>query len=176
MKRSLAAAVAVLALVASADRAGAGGARHEDSPIWDLPAVGAPVDGASASAVRTNGGVTITVDSSGFGANHAVTVWIFSFDHPENCDFGGPLPDGRTRLCGFGDDGADDTGFRIQQAAGHVLGGTGNANYGGHVSVVNPLGAELHVVLADHGPMDPAQLPEQIVSGAPGSQIAFFLP
>lgn len=177
MKLTFGAAIAALALAASTGTAGAGAARHQQSAIWELPPpLGTAIDGASASITRSEGGVSIQVDSSGFGAHHAVTVWLFSFDHPENCDFGGALPDGRARLCGFGDDGAPDTGFQVQQLAGHVLGANGNANFGGHAKVGNPMGAEFHVVLADHGPMDPTQLPEQIMSPAPGSQIAFFLP
>lgn len=174
MKFTVGAALTALVLTSSAAVA-AGPAEHQSSPVYELPP-STPIEGASASLVRNGGGVTITIDSSGFGSNHAVTVWVFSFDHPENCDFGGALPDGRERLCGFGDDGAPDTGFQIQQLAGHVIGTNGNANYGGHVKVDNPLGAEFHVVLADHGPVDPAQLPGMIKSGAPGTQIAFFIP
>lgn len=176
MKITLGAAVAALVLTSAAGTAGAGGAQQQDSPVYTLPPPLGAVAGASASVTRTNGGVTINVDSSGFGAHHAVTGWVVSFDDPANCDFGSLLPDGRMALCGPGDDTAMDTGFSIQQFAGHVVGANGNANFGGHVKVGNPMGAEFHVVLADHGPMDPAELPHQIKSPAPGSQIAFFIP
>lgn len=175
MKLAIGIAAATLLTVSASAPAGAHGAHHDASPIYELPSM-TPVQGASAHLTRSGGGATINFDSSGFGPHHAVTVWVFSFDHPENCDFGGQTPDGRYRLCGFGDDGAPDTGFSVQQLAGHVIGANGNANFGGHVDVDNPMGAEFHVVSADHGAMDPAQLPGQIMSPAMGSQIAFFIP
>lgn len=178
MKRlvgSAAAAVVALVVVVSSP-AEARRAVHESSPVWELPALAPEVADASASITRSNGGVTVRFDSSGFGPHHAVTLWSISFDHPGNCDYGGPLPDGRVALCGPGDDTATDTGFRVQQLGGHVIGANGNANYAGHVDVDDPFGAEFHIVIADHGPKDPAQLPGQIMSPAPGSQIAFFIP
>ena len=175
MKLTALFAGAALLIASLAGAASARGSNHEESPVYGLPAFD-EIDGSSATIKRSNGGATVTFNSSGFGPHHAVTMWAISFSNPENCDFGGPLPDGRTSLCGMGDDGAADTGFKIQQLAGHIVGAIGNANFGGHVSVENPLGAEFHVVLADHGPMDPAQLPGQIMSPAGGTQIALFIP
>lgn len=165
-------ALAVAAVSTTADARSA----QETSPVWELPSVVPLVDEASASITRSVGGVSIRFDSSGFGAHHAVTLWAVSFDHPQHCTHGGPLPDGRVARCGPGDDGPGPAGFGIQQLGGHVIGANGNANYAGHVDVDNPMGAEFHIVLADHGPADPAQLPGQIMSPAPGTQIAFFIP
>lgn len=174
--RTVAGVAAAVGLLAVSTQAEARRAVHDTSPVWGLPGVAPQIADAEASITRSNGGVTIRFDSAGLGPHHAVTLWSVSFDHPEHCEHGGPLPDGRTALCGPGDDGADDTGFTIQQVAGHVLGANGNADFAGHVEVEDPFGAEFHVVLADHGPMDPAQLPGQIKSPAPGTQIAFFVP
>ena len=179
MKILYGAAVAALAIVAASATADARRAQHQSSPVWELPAVSPLVDDASSSITRSNGGVAIRFDSSGLGAHHAVTLWSISFDHPENCANGGPLPDGRVALCGPGDDAPamqEAVGFAVQQVAGHVLGSNGNANFAGHVDVEHPFDAEFHVVLADHGPKDPAMLPDQIMSPAPGTQIAFFVP
>ena len=176
MKFSVSVAVVALALV-SAGTASAHGAHQQESAVYEIPGpLGAPIDGASASVTRTQSGAAMTIHTSGFGDHHAVTVWVFSFSHPENCEFGGVLPDGRDRLCGFGDDAVAATGPQLQQLTGHVGGASGNANFGGRIVVENPLGAEFHVVLADHGPLDPSALPGLIKSGATGSQIAFFIP
>lgn len=177
MKLTAGVVCAALLLASLTSTASAHGSHHEESPVYALPGpFGAPIDGASATIRRSNGGATVSFNSSGFGPHHAVTMWAVSFSNPENCDFGNPLPDGRTALCGMGDDGAPDTGFQVQQLAGHIVGANGNANLGGHVDVANPFGAEFHVVLADHGPMDPSQLPGQIMSPAGGTQIALFIP
>lgn len=91
-------ACAALLLASSASTASAHGSHQEASPVYSLPGpFGAPIEGASATIKRSNGGATVTFNSTGFGAHHAVTVWAISFSNPENCDCGGPpaLP-GRT--------------------------------------------------------------------------------
>lgn len=79
--------------------------------------------------------------------------------------------------CGSGDDADPNTGFAVQQVAGHIIGGNGKANFGGSIPVANAAGTEYHIVVADHGPKDPQQLPEQIKSPGPDTvQIGFILP
>jgi hypothetical protein len=53
-------------------------------------------------------------------------------------------------------------GFAVQQIAGHATGADGDANFGGSIAVVNAQTAEYHIVVADHGALDPASMPDQI--------------
>lgn len=175
MRIRLLLAAVIVALVAGVVPATAGPAEHQQADVLTLPGL-APIDGASAKLTRTDSGLTVNVKTTGLAAGNAVTVWAVSFSNTENCDFGGLLPDGTVTLCGIGDDAAPDTGFQIQQLAGHVIGNGGNANFGGHVEIDNPRGAELHIAIADHGQLDPAQMPTQIMSPAQPVQIAFFVP
>jgi hypothetical protein len=177
MKRmiGIAAAIVTLSFAAGGLTASADPAPHQQSDIYRLSDLSS-IDGASAQLTRSNGGVNITFNSSGFDSGDVVTIWVFSFSNPGNCDHGGLLPDGSRALCGMGDDGADDTGFQLLQLAGHVVGAEGQANFGAQIKPDNPLGAEFHVAAADHGPLDPAQMPGAIMSGAMPVQIAFFVP
>jgi hypothetical protein len=64
----------------------------------------------------------------------------------------------------------------VLYATGHVIGGSGTASYGAHLAVgdtsgalfgpglTNPLGAEIHLVVHDHGPADPAIVAAEIRS------------
>jgi len=138
------------------------------------------VPGSTVRVNATEGAAHITVRTSGLDAGHAYTLWSISFSKWENCTFGdaalglkcGPGPSGP----GSGDDGASDTGFAISQVAGHIVGKSGKANFGGTVPVVDADEAEYHIVVADHGVKVPADLPGQIRGGAPGVQVGFIVP
>jgi hypothetical protein len=62
----------------------------------------------------------------------------------------------------------------VQQIAGHVTGAGGNVNFGGSIAVENAPRGEYHIVVAEHGALDPANMPYAIKSPGPGVQIEFL--
>ena len=118
------------------------------------------------SLVATDGKAAITVRTRDPVAGNVYTRWAFTFSFPENCVDG----------CGFDDAELRpvEVGFALQQVAGHATGATDNVNFGGNIAVVNAQGAEYHIVVADHGPLDPEIMPDQIKSAAGGVQIGIL--
>lgn len=169
MRRIFVLVIATVMVLATATTAGAGVTKDETS-VYTLPGF-ALVEGASIEARMTPGGVTISAHTNGLTGGNAYTLWSVSFSHPEHCTHGSG-----GRLCGPGDDGPGPQGFAFQQAGGNVAGASGNLTISGHVIVENATGAEYHIVVADHGPLDPSALPDQIMSPAPGVQIGFLVP
>jgi len=127
------------------------------------------IDGTSVQVNATGNQARITVKTTDLYDGHAYTIWSFSFSTPGACVDG----------CGE-DDAADrpnDVGFAVNQVAGHVVGNGDHANFGGKIRVDDAAGAEYHIVVADHGPMDPALLPDQIKTPSlDGVQIGIILP
>jgi hypothetical protein len=164
----LAAALGALpALAAPADRSTTVVHRFSD---------GSTVTGAWSSLVRTDHGASFTVNTSGLTAGDAVTVWWVVFNKPENCTHGelgyrcgaGDLPP-------FGGDNSADTS--VFWATGHVIGGSGQGQFGGYTTtgdprgqvlfgpgLTNPRGADIHFVVRTHGAAIPSMLPHQIMS------------
>jgi hypothetical protein len=111
---------------------------------------GAPVSGATASIHRSTSGVTINIKTVGLDAGHAYTVWVIEV----NCPFGPCKP---------------------VQLAGKIIGKSGKGNFSGHLSfnedpskpVQDPFGGEFHCILANHGPLNPKDMPNAIKSAVP---------
>jgi hypothetical protein len=108
------------------------------------------VEGATASIHRNVKGVAINIHTVGLDPNHVYTVWIFEV----NCGASSCLP---------------------VQLAGHIVGESGVASFSGHLGlnsdssrpVQDPFGGEFHAIIADHGPLDPSDLPNAIKSPVP---------
>ena len=142
---------------------------RRDAEMQTLPGF-VTVDGSSISVNATAKKATFNIKTSGLTSGNAYTIWVFSFANPAACT---------DSECGEddADDQPDVVGFAVNQAAGKIVGNGDNANFGGSVKVDNPKGSEFHVVVADHGPKDPAQMPLQIKSPSPdGVQIGIILP
>lgn len=134
---------------------------------------------AGASLSRNNEGVFGTISTSSLSPGHVVTLWWAIFNNPAECagavcappDLNNPLVNGSLQLGG-----------------GQVVGLNGRADFGGYLEagdntgfyrlpmfpnmpdpapgVVDPKGAEIHLVIRDHGPAssDPAILQQQLTS------------
>ena len=154
-------------LLASVAPAVAAPAAHDAAPMLTLPGF-VEVDGSSVSLNATSARATIRVKTSDLVPGNVYTLWAFTFSSPENCIDG----------CGFddSDDRPDEVGFAVQQVAGHVTGKSGKVNLAGSIAVANAQGAEYHIVVAEHGPLDPSIMPTQIKSPGPGVQIGFLVP
>lgn len=131
----------------------------------------------SSMLVRTADGISFSIGTSGTSIypGHALTVWVVVFNSPEDC----------TDPCGEDDifvtPGPPQTD--IFYGAGNIVGGSGTIHmsgrvgtndaghfpgYNGDPGLLNPLGAEVHLIPRGHGPMVPANMPAQIHSFAGG--------
>jgi hypothetical protein len=150
------------------------------SPVywnWDAAtAVG------TSTLVRTNAGLSFTYHTSLLPAGQVVTVWIVVFNNPENC---------ATHPCTApADVDNPDVHADFLYGGGHIIGGSGRGNFGGHLSVgdasgsglaelgfpavglLDPFNAEVILALHSHGPAASGQvLKAQLSSFLGGCQI-----
>lgn len=139
------------------------------------------VPDAWSSLVRNDGGVAMTIHTTGLPANSADTVWWVVFNQPQHCHYGA-----FGLRCGLGDlFNSPAAQPSVMYATGHVLGSDGVGAFGGHLRVdetggcvaasipphfpcnaglTNPLGADVHLVIRTHGDPIPGLVHEQISS------------
>lgn len=167
MFRSITVGLAVTAmLVVSAPAVAAGGMRHSTSDVLVF-GTSDQVPGAAASLTRSNSGVAFTMHTS-LPAGNAETVWWIIFNNPAACS----SPAGPGLACGLGDvlavfgTGDNPAEISILNADGRVVPPTGDVSFSGQLAVgspgpgesllpgglTDPLGAEIHLVVDDHGP------------------------
>lgn len=159
-------AAAVVTLITSPVRADP--ASHETRPVAWHAQTGSTelVEGASASLVRNDNGITYRFQTRGLTPGNAYTLWLVVIDQPDQCQASPcAAPD---FLANAGPDA------QVTYAAGHVVGGSGNATFAGSRSVGpiegwlpdrtfdNPRGAEVHLVVNDHGPSLAEHMPGMI--------------
>jgi hypothetical protein len=177
---NLARAVAVVGLLASLLGAGVGtaaasnvGAQTGTSPVF---AIGPGhvflnwIPDASSTLVRTSNGISISLQTTGLPAGHAVTMWALIFNNPGACGAGG-CDESRGDLAVPGVQGS------VQHVTGQIVGT--DATFAGHVLVgdaadafvgpglLDPYGAEIHLIIRDHGELLPGFLVEQFNSDSP---------
>lgn len=118
------------------------------------------IAGSNASLTSTPEGASMTVKTSHLSPGHAVTAWWVAINRPENC---------ATAPCTSKDvlNNTDVVKAEVTYAGGQIIGENGEASFSwqlpageapnpwfGH-GFTNPLGAEVHIVLNDHGPVIP---------------------
>ena len=116
------------------------------------------VPGAEARLVTNNAGASVAFNTRELAAGHAYTLWLVVINAPENCA-GDPCTSADI-LINTAAVQAD-----VTYGAGHVVGRHGSGTFAGHLSIgnlpgswfgngfTNPRGAEIHLVLNDHGPV-----------------------
>jgi hypothetical protein len=137
------------------------------------------IEGASAHIVRTKNGVNYRVDTNSLLPGHAYTLWVVIFNEPGQCL---TAPDTCTPADLFHPGAKPD----MLYGAGTVVGGTGRATLAGRTRVgdvsgsvqapvgldsfglIDPFGAEFHLVVHHHGPVIPEFMPDMIDSLAGG--------
>lgn len=136
---------------------------------------GSIIPGSSSLLIRNDGGVTATLHTSGLTAGNAYTMWFVVFNNRSAC-LGPAPPQAPGAKCGFGDLGRVGVNSSVMYAAGHVVGDGDADNLAGRRGVgdtdgviagpglLNPRGAEIHVVVRNHGPAIPGLINEQISS------------
>jgi hypothetical protein len=145
------------------------------------------IDDTWSTLNRYENGIMATLHTTDLAPNDVVTMWWVIFNEPTNCtDACGDddifVVDADGALV-IGDNGPELNLEQIEAAQIAVLGATGNVisdNGEGHFSAVlttgdtpnvvfgpgllNPLTAEIHLVLRTHGPVNPDALDEQIIT------------
>ncbi len=115
------------------------------------------VEGARASLVTNDNGISYTFQTRDLVPGHIYTLWVVVINAPENC---------ATTPCTPADvlGNTDAVQANITYGAGRVVGDSGQATLAGAVSAgvleagwygnafTNPRGAEIHLVLHSHGP------------------------
>lgn len=113
--------------------------------------------GSSATLITTNDGASMTLSTSGLEPGNVHTVWWVVINQPENC---------ATSPCSGSDVLAETDVVKadVTYAGGQIVGDTGEAVFSWDLATgdlpnswytngfTNPLGAEIQIVLNDHGP------------------------
>lgn len=166
--------VAAITLLAAVP-ARAGGATSTTSAVDLYPTSSTStltqVDGAWSTLVRNDSGASATFHTTELQPGNAVTLWAVVFNNPSACN------SGHFGLrCGPGDLGRQETEASIVYVAGHLIGGDGVGDFGGHLTLgdtsgalfgpglINPTGADIHLLVRDNGTADPSLMPDQIHS------------
>ncbi len=149
---------------------------------------GSEIEGSWSTLTRYENGVAMTLHTSGLTAGDVVTAWWVIFNAPENCSDGACdandvfMFDDEGKMI-VGDSGPQANAEQREAAQISVLGATGNLvgeSGEGHFAawlgvgevpgvlfgpaLQNASGAEIHVVLRTHGPLDPDTFDEQITA------------
>ncbi|MGH9153626.1 MAG: hypothetical protein ACRD03_14755 [Acidimicrobiales bacterium] len=169
IKAAAAAAVLVATLTSAVPSAGAAATDARVAVSWhpQMAPMSGPVEGASAHLVRTGNGISYSLHATNLVAGHSYTLWQVVVNNPAACD---PRPCTAPDILGN-----PDADGQVSYAAGHVTGGRGQATLAGSQRVgaipegwlddrglVDPMGAEVHLVLNDHGPALAELMPEMI--------------
>ncbi|MGH8072005.1 MAG: hypothetical protein ACRERE_43595 [Candidatus Entotheonellia bacterium] len=117
--------------------------------------------------LRLAAALSATLETTGLTSGNAYTMWWVIFNNPEFCSLS-PCT------------AADFANANVQAsqvlAAGHVAGGSGKAGFASYLAVgdtseavfgpglLDPLGAEIHLVLRSHGRTIPGMVDDQISS------------
>jgi hypothetical protein len=154
VKRRILVALALVGLLSVVLISRAGAATQTTSPVnWiTIPPGGSSIPSepaGSSTLTRTDSGIAFSLQTSGLQAGHAVTVWWMVFN-----------PDGP---------------LSVQYAAGHVIDEGGTAEFGGYLQegdtdgvinggpgLLDATGANVVLVVRDHGPADPGSVDQQV--------------
>ena len=145
MQRRILVGLALVGLLSVVVISRAGAATQTTNPVATF--AGATV--GTSTLTRTDSGIAFSLATRGLEAGHAVTIWWMVFN-----------PDGP---------------LSVQYAAGHVIDEGGAAEFGGHLGVgdtdgvinngpglLDALGANVVLVVRDHGPARPDIVEQQI--------------
>jgi hypothetical protein len=138
---------------------------------------GSVVPGAYSTLRTSQTGAGFTLHTAGLPPGDAVTVWWVIFNKPQNC--AGPGP-GHPFRCDASDLSNPAVQASVQLAAGHVVGTAGPVTWAGHLAtgdttgcafgaflcagLRSPTEADIHLIVHDHGPADPAIVSDEIHS------------
>lgn len=117
------------------------------------------VNGASASLVRRDNGVSYRINTASLTPGNAYTLWLVVINNPEACTAEGPCT-GQEIIQNVN----GDTDSQVLYGKGHIAGASGQVTFAGSISE-GPLAgwlpgrsfedarsADIHLVINDHGP------------------------
>ena len=155
---------------AAGQDANAEAARHTSAHVSTHPSQGpvTVVPGAIATLVTTDAGAQVTLRTSGLAAGHPHTVWFVAINRPDQC--------AAAPTCTAGDIlfRTEAVDAEVVYLTGAVVGNHGKAGFAGSIragdvphgwfgnGLTNPRGAEIHLILMDHGPAIPGLVDNQI--------------
>ncbi len=127
---------------------------HMQSANPHLSVIG---DGARATLTRTSSGISYSIDTHSLRSGHGYTAWVVVINDPAAC---------ASNPCAPADILTNpDTDSQVTYGTGRVAGSSGQGGFGGHLArgplpagwlpdqgLDDPRGAEIHLVLNDHGP------------------------
>jgi hypothetical protein len=143
--------------LSAAGPAVAGGSEIGTSPVFSIGPGHTFIDfvpGATSTLVRTSNGISVSLQTSGMPAGHAVTVWALIFNNPSACGAGG-CDESR------GDLGVPAVQGSLQRVTGHVVGT--ESSFAGHLGIgeasqtasgpglLDPYGAQINLIVREHG-------------------------
>jgi hypothetical protein len=177
--RGLAVLLLLMSLLAlTAAPANSAPAGHSASPVLTIPPPFPPSVVGSSTLVRTDNGVSVTVETSELEPGDVVTLWVIVANDPDDCEEGFP----GLSQCGPGDHLAGRGQMSVHYGAGRIVDEDGTASYGAHLRVgdtsralfeeepglLDPRGAEVFAVLKTHGPKTPGLVSDQLRTFAGG--------
>jgi hypothetical protein len=134
------------------------------------------VAGASSKLVRTNRGVSMSIDTNDLDPG-AYTNWWIIFNYPGECE--NPIPS-IGAACSPADFANGDVEASVTYATGNVVDEDGEGGFAAHLKLgdtdgagnvhlfgpglLNPRGAEIHILVRGHGPVIPEMMPSQIMT------------
>ena len=170
--RAVVAAAATVAATIVVSVAAAAGADVQREPVrWHMqsgnPHLSLVGEGTTGQLVRRESGISYSMQTSGLRPGHAYTVWVVIINNPAACA-ASPCSPADILLNAA-------TQSTVVYGTGHVVGESGMAGFGGSLrtgdlpsgwiaggGLRNPLGAHVHLVLNDHGPVLTEYMPEMI--------------
>jgi hypothetical protein len=123
--------------------------------------------GATATLVRTSRGLSFSIRTNQLRSGHAYTMWVVVINDPAACSANPCSPQDILLT--------PETDAQITYGTGHVVGSMGRAGFAGSLrrgpipegwltdqGLDDPLAAQVHLILNDHGPKLPEFMPEMI--------------
>jgi len=177
--------VLVIGLVVAGTVLAGSPSKRSEAPVfwsWDFESGNTDNPVGTSDLVRTDDGISGNYMTDVLRPGNTATLWFIVFNYPEECA-AGPY------MCSpydLGPDAAAKGDFLV--ASGHVIGGDGKGNFGGHLNagdtsgsgyaevncpdtwdcapgLIDPKGALVVLAVHDHGPKQSGQvLKEQISS------------
>jgi hypothetical protein len=118
------------------------------------------IDGTSATLMSSEDGIWVHMATDELEDNHVYTLWFAVINNPEACDTNPCTP-------GFILANSDETQLNVTWAGGLLMSDNTRAEFSAFFAagevpqgwfgnpLNNPLGAQVHLVLNDHGPLIP---------------------